>query len=490
MAFANQPIRRRLITILLLTSGVVVVLTCTAFLAYQFVTVRQATLANIVTLGKVIASNSTASLAFRNQRDAVEILSALRADPHIIGAALYDKERRLFAYYPTTVPVTALPARPENGGHRFEGSYLIAYEPVAQPGSTPLGTLYLKSDLGAVRSAQLFAALTALLVIGLSLIVAYFLSTILQQSVSRPILMLAEMATSISERQDYSVRAPQVGEDEIGRLTGALNQMLARIQEQDRSLRDALQSREVFIGVASHELRTPLTALQLRVDSLRHTLASIDDELPVKMRILAHVDVVERQTDRLTHLIESLLDVTRALAGRFELTLEPLDLADLVLEAVARLREQATGAGSELILDIHPPCLGSWDRLRIDQVVTNLVVNALKYGAGEPIRIALACSPTTAQLTVRDHGIGIDWKDQSRIFDRFEQSSTPRPFGGLGLGLWIVRQIVSAMGGSITVMSELGAGAEFTVTLPRNQTAGPGTLATSESQHQDEDPPS
>lgn len=463
----NQPIRRRLITILLLTSGVAVSLTCAAFVMYQFSTVRQATLTSVATLGKVIASNSTASLAFSNESDAREILSALRAEPHIVGAALYDKDGRLFARYPASLPVTGLPIAPAPEGYRFEGAFVVAYEPVVEPGNKPLGTLYLKSDLGAVYSAQRFAIFTALVAIGVSLIVAYFLSTVLQQSVSRPILVLAETAAGISERQDYSVRAPVGGRDETGQLTDAFNQMLARIEEQDRSLRTALQARDVFIGVASHELRTPLTSLQLRVDSLRQTLAGADSALPLVDKIQKHISVVERQTERLTHLVESLLDVTRAMSGRFDLAPETCDLAELIVESVSRLREQAAGSGNELVVAIDAPCIGSWDRMRIDQVITNLLANAMKYGPGKPIRIGLVCAPATVRLTVRDKGMGIDKKDQTRIFDRFEQGSSPRPFGGLGLGLWIVRQIVSAMRGSISVASEPGAGAEFTVILPR-----------------------
>jgi signal transduction histidine kinase len=463
----NQPIRRRLITILLLTSGVAVSLTCAGFLIYQFFTVRQATLSSVATLGKVIASNSTASLAFRNESDAREILSALRAEPHIVGAALYDKDGRLFARYPASLPATDLPIAPAHEGYRFTGSFVVAYEPVVEPGNKPLGMLYLKSDLGAVYSAQRFAIFTALVAIGVSLIVAYFLSTVLQQSVSRPILVLAETAAGISERQDYSVRAPAGGRDETGQLTDAFNQMLTRIEEQDRSLRAALQARDMFIGVASHELRTPLTSLRLRVESVRQTLAGVEGTLPFVDKIQKHLSVVERQTDRLTHLVESLLDVTRAMSGRFDLAPETCDLAELILDTVSRLREQAAGSGNELIVAVDAPCVGSWDRMRIDQVITNLLTNALKYGPGKPIRIGLVCAPATVQLTVRDQGMGIDKKDQARIFERFEQGSFPRPFGGLGLGLWIVRQIVSAMRGSISVASELGAGAKFTVILPR-----------------------
>src|SRR2546427_6647832 len=150
MSLRDKPIRQKLMAILLLTSGVVVVLTCAAFLAYEFLTFRQTTLNNLSTLGRIIAANSTASLAFQNEGDAREILSALRAEPHIVAAGLYDKDGRLFSHYPADLPVAAFPAAPAPDGYRFEHSHLVGFAPVAQVSSARLGTLYLQSDLTAV----------------------------------------------------------------------------------------------------------------------------------------------------------------------------------------------------------------------------------------------------------------------------------------------------------------------------------------------------
>ncbi len=453
--------------ILLLTSAVVLALTCSAFVAYEFITFRHTTRTNLATLGRVIASNSTASLAFRNENDATEILSALRAEPHVVAAALYDRTGRLFARYPDSLPPSKLPSAPGPDGYRFEHSALIGFEPVAQPGSRRLGTLYLESDLNGVYGTLEIALLTAVLVLVVSLLVAYALSNALQATVSGPILELARTASNIADQHDYSVRAPRVPGAELGLLTDAFNQMLGRIEEQDSALRAAVQAREVFIGVASHELRTPLTALLLQLANLRWTIESGADSPAPLEKLSRHLTVVERQADRLTQLVESLLDVSRAMAGRFELSLEELDLAEIVRESVARFAPQASKAGCPLLVQLDQPCPGRWDRLRVEQVLGNLLVNAVKFGPGKPIHVVLACEPTVATLSVRDEGVGIAKDDQGRIFERFEQGRTPRPFGGLGLGLWIARQIVLAMEGTIAVRSEQGQGSEFTIVLPR-----------------------
>src|SRR2546428_3024860 len=236
MSLRDKPIRQKLMAILLLTSGVVVVLTCAAFLAYEFVTFRQTTLKNLSTLGGIIAANSTASLAFRNEGDAREILSALRAEPHVVAAGLYDKDGKLFARYPGDLAAEAFPTSPAPDGYRFEHSHLAGFAPVAQAGNARLGTLYLRSDLTAVYGTLRLAGAVAVLVMGVSMLVAYLLSASLQGTISRPILALAETAKSVSDRHDYSVRAPRAGEDELGLLTDAFNQMLSRIEDQDQAL--------------------------------------------------------------------------------------------------------------------------------------------------------------------------------------------------------------------------------------------------------------
>jgi signal transduction histidine kinase len=184
-------------------------------------------------------------------------------------------------------------------------------------------------------------------------------------------------------------------------------------------------------------------------------------------RFGSKLQVIVRQVERLTGLIDTLLDVSRVTAGRFVLEPEEVDFAMVVHAVVARLRDQVARASCRLTLEVDAECVGTWDRLRLDQIVTNLLSNAIKYAAGSPIELRLECTSEQAVLIVRDHGIGISLQDQARIFERFERAVSHDHFGGFGLGLWIVKQIVTAMNGTIEVKSEPGAGAEFTVMLPK-----------------------
>jgi PAS domain S-box-containing protein len=226
-------------TMVLLTSGVVLLLTCAAFLAYEFLTYRQAAVQQLSTVGKIIAANSTAALAFDNPNDAQETLAALIAEPHIVAAMLYDGRGRPFARYPDHLSPGMVPATPAEDGYRFGGGRLIGVEPVVQSGNTRLGTLYLEADMGAMyERLQLYGAIAGL-VVCVSFLVAYLVSRKLQHQISYPILALADAARAVSDRQDYSVRATKLGGDELGLLTDAFNQMLSRIQTQNQTLEES-----------------------------------------------------------------------------------------------------------------------------------------------------------------------------------------------------------------------------------------------------------
>ncbi|WP_437522044.1 AAA family ATPase [Sorangium sp. So ce726] len=229
---------------------------------------------------------------------------------------------------------------------------------------------------------------------------------------------------------------------------------------------EAIERRNEFLVVASHELKTPLTSLTMQAHLLARLLPRVQRAEVAPERIDATLQVLNRQIARLAHLVNELLDVTRLNAGRLTLTRAPVDLAALTREAVERMRQQLASARCRTQLELEGPVVGHWDASRMDQVLINLLSNALKYGAGEPIHVVVRSDGDRALLVVRDHGIGIAEADQARIFERFERAVSVRNFGGLGLGLYIVRWIVTSHGGTIRVESKPGAGATFVVELP------------------------
>ncbi|WNG32517.1 PAS domain-containing protein [Archangium violaceum] len=237
-----------------------------------------------------------------------------------------------------------------------------------------------------------------------------------------------------------------------------------------REAQKAIELREGFLQVAAHELRTPVTSLKLNAQVL---LNCARREAAWSERLVSHLTGMDRGVSRLGVLVDELLDVSRITSGRLVLHLEEVDLAELVREVVERIRPEAERVGCELRLQVPGPVVSRWDRLRLEQVLSNLLSNALKYGAGYPVEVALRVSGTQVLLQVRDEGIGIDPALQERIFERFERAVSDRHYGGLGMGLWITREIVTALGGSIHVESAPGKGATFTVALPWREMPGP-----------------
>ena len=228
----------------------------------------------------------------------------------------------------------------------------------------------------------------------------------------------------------------------------------------------AVRVRDDFLSIAGHELKTPLSALKLQIQSLQlHTGKGLFGETDPRLR--ERLEKAANHIVRLERLVGELLDVSRISSGRMTLQLEKLDLTALLGDVVDRFGEQLARAGCAISLQSPPRVDGEWDRLRLDQVITNLIGNAIKYGSGKPIEVSVEDQEGLARLTVRDHGIGIPPEDRQRIFGRFERAVSERQYGGLGLGLWITHQIVQAHGGRIALESAPGVGSTFTVELPR-----------------------
>ena len=225
---------------------------------------------------------------------------------------------------------------------------------------------------------------------------------------------------------------------------------------------DSIRQREEFLSVASHELQTPLAALQLAVQGLLHGAQPASGQ-----RIERAVGVAARQTERLSTLIDELLDLSRIRAGHLTMYLELVDLSALVREVCDRFEPQLDDAGCRLRLILPGPAPGRWDRRRLEQVVTNLLSNAVKFGRGHPIDVEVRSANDSTTLLVTDRGVGIPPARLPHLFRQFERAEPSPAYGGLGLGLYITREIVTGLGGAVRVESQLGAGATFTVDLPQ-----------------------
>jgi len=472
---------------------------------YDLMTSRALLVRDLTTQARIIGSNCTAALTFRDVDAATEILTALRVKPSIVAAGIFLEDGHLFAKYAQPqANARPLPAHSPRVGVRVSQGSLEVIEPIELNGEV-LGTLYLRSDMRDwyARSVS-YALIVAAMLLGSGL-VAFLLSSRLQRLITEPILRLVETMRTVSSRRDYSVRAVRTSDDEVGALIDGFNRMLDEIEARDRALRsanddlearvrerteeleaevaerrraevelaeardkalEAARAKSAFLANMSHELRTPMNGI------IGMTELALDTSLSQEQR--EYLTLVRSCADSLLTLLNDILDFSRIEAGKLEFERLPFDLRENVAETLKTLAMRAHEKGLELACEIGsdvPECVVG-DPGRIRQIFVNLVGNAIKFTErGEVVvRVDLeAATDESVRLhaSVTDTGIGIPKEKLGLVFQAFTQAdgSTTRQYGGTGLGLTISQQLVQMMNGRIWAESELGRGSTFHFTL-------------------------
>jgi hypothetical protein len=329
----------------------------------------------------------------------------------------------------------------------------------------------------------LFAAVLTVEAIGLTLTFRT------SRRITHGLARLNEAARRIGQGEyDYKLRVTSY--DEIGKLKESINQMgtllsgtyqtlerrvqertleLSKLAEENSQLyektKDALESRDEFLSIASHELKTPLSGMYLQLQLMRKLLPQVPpSETTDKYKRLLEGSI--KQTEMLNGLVEELLDLTRIRAGKLVLRKEECDLKPILDKSLSQLSLDISRSKSPLSIRTDSKVVGTFDPLRMSQLMTNLISNAVKYGAGKPIEVMLRAQDQRVLFSVKDQGHGIPEEKQRAIFERFERVDSTQQISGLGLGLYITRQLVEAHEGSIHVASQTGEGSQFTVELP------------------------
>jgi signal transduction histidine kinase len=465
------------------TSGVVLLLASSFFVAYELITFRQAMVRDLTVLAQVSAENTAAALAFDDPSAATENLSALTAKPTIVAACIYTAAGTLFAAYLRDGPADGCPPFPPRHAtyDLVEGRMAISQD-ISLDGD-PLGSLHLEAETHAMRErVERYAGISAVILL-VSTGVALLLSTRLQRVISDPILELTDTASLVAAKKDYSVRVVRRSDDEIGVLTDAFNEMLERIQQHagaldaevvmrrriEEELRKALakekelaELKSQFVSMASHEFRTPLTTILAAADGLHRYGQRMTPE-----QQLERVAKIRAQVRHMTELLDDVLVIGREESGKLRCVPERIDLPGLCQQLVSEVQATAT-ATHRLVLS------GRWSRREVlmdpkllRQILGNLLTNAVKYSPdGGAVEIDVRSDGSMARFSVQDHGIGIDPGDRPRLFEPFHRGVNVGSISGSGLGLAITKKAVELHGGGIIVESTPGIGTKFVVTLP------------------------
>jgi signal transduction histidine kinase len=500
-SFHDLSIREKLIWMTVLSSGLALLLACAAFLAHERITFRSAMVQRLSILAEVLGYNATSAILFNDAESATSTLAALRANPHVRSAGVYDREGRLFASYrrageEATSRQPEPPAEPANA-ERYDEGRLFLQRQIASDGK-PIGRIFLESDLGELNErVRRYAGIASLVFLASSL-VALVTSSRLQGAISGPILHLAQVAKSVSAEKNYSVRAVSSSEDELGLLVRSFNEMLAQIQERDVALERARAELEQRVEERTRDLQQEIgerrqaeQALERQTEELARSnadleqfayVASHDLQEPLRMvgsytQLLArrYQGKIDADADEFIHfavdgvtrmqrLINDLLAYSRV--GTHGNAFEPMDCEGILEKVLANLQTTIDGSAASVTHGALPTIVA--DASQMLQLFQNLIGNAIKFHSEGSPHVHVAAEPRGGDwlFSVSDNGIGIEPKYRDRIFVIFQRLHSRSEYPGTGIGLAICKKIVERHSGRIWVESEAGKGSTFHFTIP------------------------
>lgn len=513
--FKNWPIEKKLTGLALLSTGLALLVVVVVFIINDQLSVRGMIETRMAALADVIGTNSTAALSFKDQQAARDTLAALRQEPHIVFAFTIDSDRHTFASYikqqlsqqPSDLP--GLPADMELSSTRVSrivDNHLEVSIPILFD-KQQIGWILLRSNLTELDQRLRQSVMIALVVFLSAGLLALLLSRQLQRIITVPLLRLVDTMRTVSETKNYSLRVvPSSTHDEIDVLTNGLNAMLTQVQIQHEQLARHREELETKISERTHDLLTAKEAAEAASVAKSQFLANMSHEIRTPMngvlgmtelllttqlgeRQRRMVDTVHRSGTALLGIINDILDFSKIEAGKLELDQIEFDLRQTIEEAVELFSKPAGDKGLELtcFMPAETPETVTGDPMRLRQVLLNLLGNAVKFTERGEVSLRIhglskEADQVTLKCEVQDTGVGISDEAQNRLFAAFSQAdgSTTRRFGGTGLGLVIVRQLVHLMGGEVGIKSRPGQGSTFWFTVQlgydptrQSQTASP-----------------
>jgi signal transduction histidine kinase len=488
-SFAALSIRAKLMTIFVLTTGIALVMSGLAFLAYDLLTYRQQRLNDVTSQAELLASLSAAALTFDDPEAAAEYLGALRARPRVVEAATYQAQGRVFATYRRQGEPAGEPPSVEPPGQRVERDEVLVFRPI-HSGSDLVGTIFMRAQMGIAERLTRYLIIM-LAVFAASMLVAVLLLVRMQVLITGPLLEVTAVAHGVVQRGDHSQRVVKRTEDEVGVLVDAFNQMLSGIEQREASLQSeiahhkeardelAVLARELEARVAertaelananreleafsysvSHDLRAPLRS----IDGFTHILQTEHAE-KLDEKGKQYMERVRAATERMGALIDDLLKLSRSV--RAELVRKVFDMSSLARQVAGEL--QATAPGRDVVFSIEPGLVVDADPALMRTVLENLLGNAFKFTSKVPralIEVGRVQVDGDTAYFVRDNGTGFDMRYVDKLFGAFQRLHPAAEYEGTGIGLANVQRIIRRHGGRIWAEAEVGKGATFTFTL-------------------------